>query len=206
MFGSIPLGRLVFKGWRRLKNNTDGRVSLQRNTLLCCAAALSLLAAWCPAGDMRASVGLGELPQRWQDDRARDLALTGLRGHRVVLTMAYAACHRICPMTMDELKRMQRVADVRGEIVDFVIVGYDPKNDSPAVWHQYRLSRGLNRDNWYFLSGSQAATEQLARQLGFPFWKYDEHVMHESRAVLFDSSGVQRAVLGSQNPGWSDVL
>jgi cytochrome oxidase Cu insertion factor (SCO1/SenC/PrrC family) len=190
-----------------LQNNTGKKIPLQRSIVLCCAAVLTLLAAWCPAEDIRgSSVSLGELPQGWHDDRARDLALTGLRGHRVVLTMAYAACHRLCPATMDEFKRMQRVVDARGEIVDFVIVGYDPKNDSPAVWHQYRLSRGLNRDNWHFLTGSQTATLQLAHQLGFPFWTYDEHVMHEPRAVIFDTSGVQRAALGSQNARWSDAL
>jgi cytochrome oxidase Cu insertion factor (SCO1/SenC/PrrC family) len=189
-----------------LKNNTGKKISLHRSTVMCCAALLTLLAAWCPAEDVRGSVSLGDLPQGWHDDQAHDLALTGLRGHRVVLTMAFAACHRLCPATMDEFKRMQRVVDARGEIVDFVIVGYDPKNDSPAVWHQYRLSRGLTRDNWHFLSGSQTATQQLALKLGFPFWTYDEHVMHESRAVIFDSNGVQRAVLGSQNSRWSDAL
>ena len=189
-----------------MKNDTRERSSLQRSTVLCCAAILTLLAAWCPAEDMRAGVSLGELPQTWHDDRARDLALSALVGHRVVFTMAYATCHRLCPMTIDEFKQMQSVVDARGETVDFVIVGYDPKNDTPAVWHRYRLSRGLNRDNWHFLSGSQTATRQLARQLGFPFWIYDEHVMHESRAVIFDTSGVQRAVLDSKTSRWSDAL
>jgi len=189
-----------------LKDDTGKRVSLHRSAMMCCVAALTLLAVWCPAEDLRGSVNLGELPQGWHDDRSRDLVLAGLRGHRVILTMAYATCHRLCPATMDEFKRMQRVVDARGEIVDFVIVGYDPKNDSPAVWHQYRLSRGLNRDNWHFLSGSHAATLQLARQLGFPFWTYDEHVMHEPRAVIFDTRGFQRAVLGSRNSRWSDAL
>jgi protein SCO1/2 len=189
-----------------LKNNTNERSSLRRGTVLCCAAILTLLAAWCLAEDAHAGVSLGELPQTWHDDQARDLTLTGLVGHQVVLTMAYAACHRLCPMTIDDFKRMQSVVDARGETVDFVIIGYDPKNDTPAVWHRYRLSRGLNRDNWHFLTGSQTATRQLARQLGFPFWIYDEHVMHESRAVIFDTNGVQRAVLDSKNSRWSDAL
>jgi hypothetical protein len=62
----------------------------------------------------------------------------------------------------------------------------------------------LIRDNWYFLSGSREATERLAHQLGFPFWQYDDHVMHESRAVLFDSQGIQRAAFGSDSARWSD--
>ena len=180
-------------------------VALQRTFLVCCTA-LTLLAGLSSAQELRGEARLDQLPQSWHDDQARDLALTALRGHRVVLTMAYATCHRICPMTIDELKRMQRAVDARGETVEFVIVGYDPKNDSPAVWHQYRLSRRLNRDNWHFLSGSRDATNQLAHQLGFPFWQYEEHVMHESRAVLFDSQGIQRAALGLPTSHWADAL
>jgi protein SCO1/2 len=171
-----------------------------------CCAALTLPAGLSSAQELRIEAGLDQLPQKWHDDQARDLSLSALRGHRVVLTMAYATCHRICPMAIDELKRMQQAVDARGETVDFVIVGYDPKNDSPAVWHQYRLNRRLNRDNWHFLSGSREATSQLAHQLGFPFWQYEEHVMHESRAVLFDSQGVQRAALGSPTSHWADAL
>ena len=190
-----------------MKNKAGKLIFLQSSAVARLAAVVAiLLAAWHPAGAMGGSVSLGELPQGWHDDRARDLPLAGLHGHRVVLTMAYASCHRLCPATMEEFKRMQRVADARGEIVDFVIVGYDPKNDSPAVWHQYRLTRGLSRENWHFLSGSETDTLQLARQLGFPFWTYDEHVMHESRAVIFDAGGVQRAVLGSRTSRWSDAL
>jgi cytochrome oxidase Cu insertion factor (SCO1/SenC/PrrC family) len=194
------------QGRRTLKNKAGKLISLHRSAIARFAVVVILLAAGRPAGALGGNVGLGELPQGWHDDRARDQALAGFRGHRVVLTMAYASCHRLCPATLDEFKRMQRVADARGEIVDFVIVGYDSKNDSPAVWHQYRLSRGLSRDNWHFLSGSETDTQQLARQLGFPFWTYDEHVMHESRAVIFDAGGAQRAVLGSRTSRWSDAL
>jgi protein SCO1/2 len=180
-------------------------IAPQYKVPLCCVA-LMLLAGLCTAQEARSDVSLDQLPQTWHDDQARDLALTALHGHRVVLTMAYATCHRICPMAIDELKRMQQVADAHGETIDFVIVGYDPINDSPAAWHRYRLNRRLNRDNWHFLSGSRDATNQLARQLGFPFWTYDEHVMHESRAVLFDSQGIQRAALGSPTSRWVDAL
>jgi protein SCO1/2 len=167
-------------------------------------AALMLLAGWCAAQEPAAGIDLGQLPQSWRDDRGREIALTALRGRRVVLTMAYANCHFICPMTIENLERMQKAVDALGEKVDFVIVSYDPKTDTPDVWQQYRQSRRLIRDNWYFLSGSREATERLAHQLGFPFWQYDDHVMHESRAVLFDSQGIQRAAFGSDSARWSD--
>jgi protein SCO1/2 len=180
----------------------NARFASTPRNLLCCAA-LSLIAGLCSA---QAGARLGLLPQSWRDDQGRELKLGDLRGHRVILTMAYASCHYICPMTMDGLQRMQQALDVRGERANIIVVGYDPQNDKPSDWHHYRLSHRLDRDNWHFLSGSAQATEVLARQLGFGFWKYDEHVMHESRVIIFDADGALQTVLGSRTAHWPDVL
>lgn len=186
--------------------STAGNVTPRRFALLASFAALGLLGGLCAAQEPGTGVNLERLPRMWRDDDGRELALTGFHGHRVVLTMAYATCHRICPATMEQFTRMQHLADARGEAVDFLIVGYDPKNDSPAVWHEYRLNRRLTRKNWHFLSGSEDATRQLAHQLGFPFWTMEDHVMHDSRAVLFDVDGSQRVALGTAPSRWADAL
>ncbi len=178
--------------------------------LACLAAALG--AAPCraalPAGFDAPAAGahLDSLPQTWFDDQGRARSLDSLRGHRVILTMAFATCHRICPMTIDGLKRMQKALDARGERADFVVIGYDPDNDKPADWHRYRLTRHLERSNWLFLSGSTEATETLARRLGFEFWKMEDHVMHGSRALIFDDHGVQQAALGADTRLWPGAL
>jgi len=159
-----------------------------------------------PAPGLVGGIRLDMLPQGWRDDRNQAFALNDLAGRRVVLTMAYANCHRICPMTINALKDLQSSLDARGEQADFVIVGYDPDNEDAATWHQYRRSHHLPRANWHFLSGSHDDTEQLARQLGFSFWKYDEHVMHESRAVVFDARGLLTAEFGPDTRGWTAAL
>src|SRR5256885_10729340 len=41
----------------------------------------------------------------------------------------------------------------------------------------------------HFLIGTRTAVEQAARRLGFEFWKYDEHVMHDTRILYFDERG-----------------
>jgi protein SCO1 len=174
--------------------------------ILLCSAILTTIAGHCVARQALEAASLEQLPQAWLEDSDRPLTLAALRGQRIVLTMAYATCHRICPMTVDALRRMQGRADARAEPVIFLIVSYDPANDTPAVWHRYRLARRLDRPNWHFLTGSIADTKQLARQLGFPFWIYDGHVMHESHAVVFDARGLQQAVLDSHVSHWSDTL
>ena len=166
-------------------------------------AAMTLLARVCSA---QASVRLDLLPQSWLDDQGHALKLAELRGQRVILTMAYASCHYICPMTIEGLKRVQAALDARGELASIVVVGYDPQHDKPRTWRDYRLIHRLNRDNWHFLSGSPQATEQLAHQLGFDFWRYDEHVMHDAHAIVFDADGVLQSSLGPATARWPDAL
>lgn len=153
-----------------------------------------------------AGARLDLLPQRWTDDRGKELKLSELRGQRVILTMAYANCHYICPMTMDGLLRMQHALDARGEQASIIVVGYDPRNDKPSDWHHYRIDHRLSRTNWHFLSGSEDGTRDLAWQLGFGFWKYDEHVMHESRVVVFGADGNVQVALTTPTADWPAVL
>ena len=130
------------------------------------------------------------LPAHWLDDQGRALDLHLLAGQRLVFTMAYASCHRVCPMTLRRLQQLQLELDTHGANATFVIVGYDPERSDPAAWHQYRRERGLTRANWLFLTAAgQAQVREFAVRLGFEFWKYDEHVMHDSRVVVIDPQG-----------------
>ena len=169
-----------------------------RVTLLC----VGLLVA--VAAD--AAARLEQLPQQWRDDQGRTLALTELLGHRVFLSMAYTRCRKICPTTMSDLQRLQQRLDERGEQASIVIVGFDPDSDDPQSWQHYRAQRKLGRSNWYFLTGTLAETRQLAHQLGFDFWTYDTHVMHDSRVVVFDQSGLLTTAVSPVTADWSALF
>ena len=170
--------------------------------LLALLAAGSPLAAAGPEGGARLQV----LPQAWTDDSGRPVALADFTGQPVVLTMAYASCHRICPMTIGQLKQLQSSFDARGETVTFVVVGYDPANEDAATWRQYRETHHLGRANWHFVTGTPAETARLASQLHFELWKYDEHVMHDSRVLFFDSNGLLVREFGPDSAVTADAL
>jgi protein SCO1 len=161
---------------------------------------LALLLALSPAlvGAAPAAGGLAQLPRQWTDERGQDFDLASLRGRPVYLTMAYAGCHRFCPQTIAQLRLLQSQLDARGLQAQFVIVGFDPEHESSADWLEFRRTHQLNGDNWHFLTGSAADTGQFARQLGFHYWNYDEHVMHDTQVLVFDSNGV---VQTSYRPG-----
>ena len=158
------------------------------------------------AAGAAAAPRLAELPQAWRNDEGKRVALSDHLGRRVVLTMAYASCHRICPATMTELEQYQGALDARGEAADFVIVGYDPAHDDAAAWRRFRARHHLTRANWSFLGGSRRDTEALARALGFEYWTYDEHVMHGARVVVFDTHGLVMATADPATPGWAAAL
>lgn len=142
-----------------------------------------------PAAEVNSSGMFDALPREWLDDSGARFDLQALRGQAVIFTMAYAGCHRFCPLTIQQLGMLQRRCDELGVTAQFLVVGYDPEADDAAAWRRYRRSHGLNRSNWHFLVGSAQAVGEFARVLGFPFWKVDAHVMHESRVVYFDGRG-----------------
>jgi len=148
---------------------------------------------------------LGALPAGWHDDQGQPFDLHTLTGHAVVLTMAYATCHRVCPVTLRRLQQMQRDLDQRGGRAEFLVIGYDPEHDDAAAWHQYRETRHLTRSNWHFLVGTPAMVERTAQQLGFGFWKYDAHVMHGLRVVSFDEHGTLVAISEATLPADTEV-
>jgi len=192
-------------GWRV----TTGRTT--RPAALSAALALLALVVLFPVSQPldAASIGstrLDQLPQSWVDEHGAKVQLSGYTGHRVFLTMAFANCHQICPAAIAELQLMQQTLDARRDPADIVVIGLDPQNEDPAMWREYRKTHRITHANWHFLTGSAPDTEVAARQLGFEFWKLDDHVMHDSRALVFDARGVLSRELGPQTRSWRSAL
>lgn len=129
------------------------------------------------------------LPYAFTDDRGRAVHLSDWRGKPAVLTMEYANCRFICSITLQRMRDIQDEADRRGQELEFLIVSIDPENDTPEAWTQYRKKRGLNRDNWHFLTAGVKETRAFAALLGIKYWYYDEHLMHDFRIIRLDSEG-----------------
>ena len=182
-----------------------------RPALLPAALALLALAVLCAVSLPLHAASIGStrldlLPQTWVDEHGVQVRLADYTGHRVFLTMAFANCHQICPAAIAELQLMQQTLDARKDPADIVVIGLDPQNEDPAMWREYRKTHRITHANWHFLTGSAPDTEMAARQLGFDIWKLDDHVMHDSRALVFDARGVLSRELGPQTRSWRSAL
>ncbi|MFA5804550.1 MAG: SCO family protein [Melioribacteraceae bacterium] len=88
------------------------------------------------------------------------------KGKTVVLGFIYANCPDICPMTTNNIKLVKDELDKKGvNDVTYVDISFDPERDSPSVLKQFADVRGINTDNFHFLTGSKDVIKSLLKDV-----------------------------------------
>ena len=136
-------------------------------------------------------------PLLWKDDRGEDVRLSKWSGTRVVITMSYTRCTKLCnTLTLKELKEIQARFDEKGEKAEFVIITFDPENDTPGELAAYRKRMNITAPNWHYLVGSKEDTRKISGLLGLDgFWNMDDHFIHDFRILILNPSGQIEHVL-----------
>jgi len=145
------------------------------------------------------AAGVLDVGGEWLDDGGKAVSLSRWQGRYTVLTMSTGACRKICSTTLRRMEELQAIADRHGLHVDFVVIGLDPRADTPKAWREYRTQRKLVRENWHFVSGAEERTRRVAGMLGISYWFYDEHLLHDFKIVLIAPDGTIRRALA-----WAD--
>jgi protein SCO1/2 len=131
------------------------------------------------------------LKATWKDDKNNTVKIADWKDQFTVLTMSYTACKRICPqLTTSKLKEIEEHLIAKGIKAHYVIVTFDPENDTPQTLAEYKTKLNVDKENWHFLTGSMDDTKQLAALLGLSgFFKMDDHIIHDFRIELMNSTG-----------------
>lgn len=127
----------------------------------------------------------------WKDESGADVKLAQWRESRLFVTMSYTACKKYCPrLTIAKLKELQAALDRAAKSAEFVIITFDPNNDTPAVLSEFKKKNQLERKNWHFLVGSLDDTKTIAKLLQLDgFWRMDDHILHDFRIATFAPGG-----------------
>jgi protein SCO1/2 len=176
---------------------TQGRFALTSGHRHAMAGLLILGLVSIPGpGAMANDASLYNARIKWTEDNGQTVTLDQWKGKPVFITMAYSSCRKICSVTLKKLEEFQALLDEKKQTAEIVVVSYDPKNDTPQVWSEYRHQHGLNRKNWHFLTGTERDTQRFARLLGLgEFWSYDGHILHDFRISILDPYGaIERQV------------
>lgn len=133
------------------------------------------------------------------DGSGQRIELESMRGKPVLLSLIYTSCYHICPTLTTDLARIVRIArDALGDDSFSVLtVGFDTQNDTPDRMRLFSKERGVEINDWYFVSATAESMKQLAEDVGFSYFSTAKGFDHMIQATLIDADGkVYRQIYG----------
>lgn len=125
------------------------------------------------------------------------------KGKTVVLGFIYTHCPDICPMTTHNISLVKKELDKQGASdMAYVDISFDPDRDSPAVLKKYADVRGINTNQFRFLTGDKSVIKSLLKDCNIYAIPGDTTVtdgdtsyffIHTDRISVMDPEGKIRA-------------
>lgn len=152
---------------------------------------LALLAGSIQAGHKPDSASIHAFQAKWTTDQGKTVRLSDWKGRKVVMAMFYGSCHGSCPMIVQKLRKVETLFETNRVDAEFVLVSFDPSNDTPETLRAYRKRIGLKSDRWTMLVGKNEDVRRLSMLLGV---KYREdassgEIMHDNKILLLSENG-----------------
>lgn len=156
-----------------------------------------LLASVAMAAEPLDTHSVYHLDSKWTDARGEQVELSSLAGHPVVLAMVYTSCQMSCPLTIDQMKRIEAKLDPKARAnARFVLVSFDPARDTPKRLAEVARERRLTGANWVLLTGTDDSVRELAAVLGFKFERLESgDFTHSNILTVLGRDGVIKTQL-----------
>lgn len=147
---------------------------------------------------------------RFTDQRDRTFTSEDVRGKVFVANFFFTRCPGICPVTMPNLKKAQKVYDRDPEVL-FVSYSITPETDSPAVMRKYGEARGIPPEQWHLLTGDKPVIYRMAREdfnadENTGEFRGEEDFIHSEHAYLLDRESRFRGVYNLKSPAHVKML
>jgi protein SCO1/2 len=90
-----------------------------------------------------------------------------MKGKILMISFFFTACDNICPLTTDNLVRVQELLGSRmDDEIRMISISLQPEHDTPEVMAAYAKMHGVG-PGWMFLTGAKDDIELLRHRLGF---------------------------------------
>jgi protein SCO1/2 len=108
------------------------------------------------------------------------------RGKTVVIGFIYTHCPDICPMTTHNINLVKQELDKQGiKDVAYVDISFDPHRDTPAVLKEYANVRGINTDQFHFLTGNENIIKSLLKDCNIYALPGDTTIVGQDTSYFF---------------------
>ena len=151
------------------------------------------------------------ITDQWTDADSKTFQLSKLGGKPTVIAMVYTSCQYVCPLTVQNIKRIERsLSETQAGKVNFALFSFDPERDTPAKLTAFAKLHGITAPSWTLAQGSAGAVRKLAVTLGVKYKKVaGGDFEHDATISILDSNGVikfQADAMNKNIDGASDAL
>ncbi|MBT8122269.1 MAG: SCO family protein [Gammaproteobacteria bacterium] len=133
------------------------------------------------------------------DGNGKRITLASMRGKPVIISLIYTSCYHVCPTITTNLARIVEIARAAlgDDSFSVLTIGFDTPVDTPDKMRLFAKQRGIDHNNWHFVSASADTMQRLARDVGFSYFSTPKGFDHMIQATLVDADGkVYRQVYG----------
>lgn len=132
-----------------------------------------------------------------------------LKGKILIADFFFSNCPTICPPMTTNMKRLNIMTDDLKKHIQYLSFSIDPYRDHPSRLREYIKEHGIKATNWYFFTGEEEATHELAREFFNGAEKNDSipgGFGHTPYFSLIDTKGHIRGIYDGTNSDAIDSL
>lgn len=123
------------------------------------------------------------LQSKWIDTSEKQMELKNFKNKLVFIVMFYGTCKDVCPILVEDLKRIEKNLGDKSNSVQFLLVSFDSEKDTPQTLKSYRNKSNLEKNNWFLLTGNSNDVQELAAVLGVKY-KKEENGMYSHSNII----------------------
>jgi len=151
------------------------------------------------------------ISDNWTTADGKPFQLGNLGGKPTVVAMVYTSCQYVCPLTVQNIKRIERsLSAAQAGKVNFALFSFDPQRDTPAKLTEFAKLHSITSPSWVLAQGSESAVRKLAVTLGVKYKKVTGgDYEHDATISILDSNGVikfQADAMNKNIDGATDAL
>lgn len=149
----------------------------------------------------QAAIGRTTGSYRLTDQNGQEVDFSSYLGKPHVVSFIYTSCYHVCPLITTNLKKTVEIAReaLGSDSFSVVSIGFDTAIDTPERMKIFAAERGVNDQNWQFLSGDADTIQRLSHDLGFIFFPSPRGFDHLAQITIVDAEGtVYRQIYGDK--------
>lgn len=151
------------------------------------------------------------ITDNWTAADGKTFQLSKLGGKPTVVAMVYTSCQYVCPLTVQNIKRIERsLTAAQAGKVNFALFTFDPQRDTPAKLTEFAKLHSITSPSWVLAQGNEGAVRKLAVTLGIKYKKVKSgDYEHDATISILDSNGVVKFQADAMNKnidGAADAL